>query len=446
MKMNGPVDFLLDFKLVLLTCICPLIFISPAHGAQHINLASGTLDVGASLRFRYEYLDQYNIKKYSTEKSDTALLSRLRLELRYRLPNGLGFFIQGQDARFWFSEDIHKSDFIQSCPYYNSLDLRKAYVEWHSIGQSPLGFKLGRQAIFYGDKRIFGPGEWGNVVRYAWDAAKLMWRTPYLDLDLVYGRRVLYLWDEFDDAHYDYDLYSLYGQIKCIRNHQADIFIIIKSDDDNLTKGESVTGDILVRTIGFYGKGKLKQADYSMVIAFQSGNYGKDDIRALGFSAETGYTLAHRFKPRFSVLLTYGSGDDDPNDGVYETFDGVFGAVDAYFGRMNLFSWMNIMDFQAGFEFQPMNGLKIRSDYHHFWLNEKEDAWYFSNGKKMRLDADGSSGSDLGREVDLICKYRVNDHIEMMIGCGVFLPAEFIEKTGTHKDAKWVFTQMILSL
>jgi len=40
----------------------------------------------------------------------------------------------------------------------------------------PLSFKAGRQRIFYGDKRIFGPEQWGNTGRWIWDAIKFSYK------------------------------------------------------------------------------------------------------------------------------------------------------------------------------------------------------------------------------------------------------------------------------
>ena len=445
---------MINTRPIMRTCItCLLLFLSvcvcrsadPTHALRHVKVGPGTLEPGASLRLRYEYLDQFNVKKYGTGKSDNVLLSRLRLGLRYRLDRGPGLFVQAQDSRFWLSDDVDKHDYDRSCPYYNEFDLRQAYVEWHTIGGSALGFKMGRQAVSYGDNRLFGPGDWGNVGRYTWDAGKLLWRTKALDVDLIHGKRIQYLWNAFDDTHYDFDVYAAYAQLKSISEHKLDLFYVVKSDGVENTLGESGSGDLLVQTTGFYGNGHWRQVDYGATFAYQFGNFGNDDIRAFGLNAGLGYRLPYRFKPRLSLSLSYGSGDEDPNDGKHGTFDGVFGAIDKYYGRMNLFTWMNLVDWQTGLSLEPMPGVRVCLDYHRFRLAEKRDAWYFCNGKQMRRDETGSSGSNLGGEVDLICKYKVNRHVEIMAGYGHFFPGTFVKKTGTHKDAQWAFTQLLLS-
>jgi hypothetical protein len=414
---------------------------------RNIQWGPGTLDIGASLRWRFEVLDDFNIQKYGTDSSDQVLLNRVRLDLTYRLNQGPVLFLQGQDARFWFSDDIHTRNFTQSCPYYNEYDLRQAYVEWRTIGKSPLGVKLGRQGLSYGDNRIFGPGEWGNVGRYLWDAGKLLWQSDVLDVDLIYGRRVLYLWNEFDDTHYDDDVYAVYARIKSLGRHRLDLFYVLKdNNDDGSTSGESGIGRLQVQTLGFHGKGAWHQLDYAVTAAYQSGDFGKDDISAYALSTEVGYTFPHRITPRVSAGIDYSSGDKDPTDGDHNTFDAVFGSMDLYYGRMILFSWMNLVDYQTGLSVTPMKAMNVSLEYHWFRLAEKKDAWYYSNGKKMHWDKQGKSGSELSEEFDLICKYKVTAHLELMAGFGIFFPGTFIEKTGSYENAQWFFTQLELSL
>jgi hypothetical protein len=186
--------------------------------------------------------------------------------------------------------------------------------------------------------------------------------------------------------------------------------------------------------------------DYTLTAACQFGNFGKDDIRAYGLATEAGYTFSCRMKPRIAAAVTYASGDEDPSDGDHNTFDGVFGAVDKFYGRMNLFSWMNLVDWQTGLSITPVKGVNVSLDYHWFRLAEKKDAWYYCNGKKMRWDKRGASGSTLGEELDLICKYRVNTWLELMAGYGIFFPGAFVENTGTHENAQWFFTQLQLNI
>jgi len=410
-----------------------------------IGIGPGELDLGGRLRYRYEYQDNFSVQKYGAGQTDPILLMRTRISLGYRLPQKARFFVQFQDARYALS-DLRRDNFGPSCPYWDELDLRQAFFEWRGIGNAPLGFKIGRQTIYYGDNRIFGPGDWGNVGRYTWDGGRILGRTSIVDVDVFTAQRILYLKDEFDSDHYPYKVYAAYGQIKSIPKHKVDVFYIVKWDSDKTTKGKTGLGELLVNTVGFYGKGRWKRLDYAGTLAYQFGDYGKDTIRAFGLNAEAGYTLIDFWSPRLVASLSYASGDRDPNDGTYGTFDGVFGAIDMYYGRMNLFSWMNLMDVQVGVSIKPMEKMKISLDYHNFSLAQKKDAWYYCTGKKMRWDPTGSSGSSLGDEIDLVWQYQIHPRIGLMAGCAAFFPGDFVEATGSYANAYWAFGQLMIKI
>jgi hypothetical protein len=77
-------------------------------------------------------------------------------------------------------------------PYYTMnpneefFEIYDAYVEYNQLLKD-LSVKLGRQKIFYGDSRIFGPGEWGNTGRWTWDALKISYKRGENFIDVFAG-------------------------------------------------------------------------------------------------------------------------------------------------------------------------------------------------------------------------------------------------------------------
>ncbi len=57
------------------------------------------------------------------------------------------------------------------------------------LSHSRLGGLIG---VHYSDNRIWGPGEWGNVGRYTWDAAKLIVETDLAEVHGIFANRVEY--------------------------------------------------------------------------------------------------------------------------------------------------------------------------------------------------------------------------------------------------------------
>jgi hypothetical protein len=115
-------------------------------------------------------------------------------------------------------------------------------------------------------------------------------------------------------------------------------------------------------------------------------------------------------------------------------------------GRMNLFSWMNLIDVQIGVSVKPVEKMKISLDYQNFSLARKKDAWYYSNEKKMRWDSTGASGSSLADEIDLVWRYQIHPRIDLMAGCAAFFPGDFVKATGSDDNAYWAFGQIMIKI
>jgi hypothetical protein len=410
--------------------------------AKDIELGPGKLDIGLNVRSRYEYQDNFNVLHYGTGTHDDVLLMRSRLSFDYKLPDEAHVFVEFQDARYWLSR-LERGDFSGPCSYQDDFDLRQAYLEWKHIGGSPWGVKLGRQILLYADGRVFAPAEWGNVGNYWWDAAKLYFDTDALQVDAFYAERVISDPLRWNDEHYPYHIGALYAQIKQLPV-KLDAFYVVKYDDAGATKGESGTDDEARHTVGVYSaRPEGKGWDYTFVAAGQFGQYGRDDLRAVGLVARGGYTFDAPWSPRLGVEMDYASGDSDPQDGVTETFDSIFGKNDIPYGWMNVVSLRNLEDYSVTFSVQPANPLKLMAEFHCFRLANDRDAWYWVSGKAERRDRTGAAGGDLGQELDLIARWQVNKEMELLVGYAHFWPGGFIHNTGgNHSALNWAFAQL----
>ena len=416
---------------------------------KDIAFGPGKLSTDLSVRSRYEHYGNYNVKKFGTDENDPLLLLRTRLGLEYRLNkpakgSAARFYLQFQDARHWLS-DLDRQDFTPTCPHFDQLDIRQAYVDWQKIAGTPLGLKLGRQSICYADKRIFGPGDWGNVGRYWWDAAKVTLDTDIAQVDFLYGQRIIQETVSRDERHFDFDMLGAYARIKNLP-FKLHGFYVLRYNDHGDVQGEDGPGDHRRHSVGLHADGKRDGWDFGGTLVGQFGKKGADEICAFGGNARLGYTFDAPWKPRLGAEFTYASGDDDPNDGRCGTFDGVFGAIDSLYGRMNLFSWMNLEDYQLSAGIQPCKGLKLSADYHLFRLASDNDGWYWCNGKPARHVPGGGAARTVGSEIDLLAKWEISDHWALFVGYAHFFPGPFVDNSkGNHDDADWVFAQVTFS-
>jgi hypothetical protein len=409
---------------------------------KDIKAGPGKLDLGLSVRARYEYLDNFNILHYGTGADDDVLLLRTRLSADYRFTDQAHTFVEFQDARYWYS-DLSLADFGRSSSYYDQFDLRQAYLEWQHIGESPFGVKLGRQIMLYGDRRVFAPAEWGNVGNFWWDAAKLYYDTDVVQLDAFYAQRVLSEPKDWNFDHWPYHVGLVYARFKQVPV-RLDAFYVAKHDWSGSAKAESGTGNETRHTFGLFSERPAgKGWDYGFFAAGQLGESGRDDIRACGVIARGGYTFKPTGKPRVGFEFNYASGDRDPNDGVAGTFDGIFGAMDIPYGWMNVVSWINLEDYVLNVSVQPAKSLKLGVDYHYFRLAQVRDAYYWVNGKPERRDPTGQAGQDLGHELDVILRWQVNKELELLFGYARFFAGNYVLNTpGNDSDANWAFAQM----
>ena len=413
---------------------------------KDMRLGPATFDFGGQARLRYEYDDGFTIKGYAPGGHDQLLLERVRLDLSARFWERPRLFLQLQDAHPFLTR-LGESDFPQSSPIEDTLDIRQLYVEWLRIGDSPVGFRAGRQQISYGDQRVFGPGNWGNTGRFAWDAVMLKLDTAWLETDLWVGKYLQYKTDVWPDRPIgDFLTFVNYTQIKKLP-FRLDLFYVLKYDSSGKIAGESGTGNLLSHTLGVQAEGTAFDVlDASATFAAQLGRYGQDTLRAFGANGRLGVTAPVAWKPRLGAQYTWGSGDSNPTDGVHGTFDGVYGGRDIFFyGYLNLFFWANLRDAEVDFSVKPHRSLTFYVEYHHFTLDQPTDAWYTTGLKAYRRDPGGRSGLTLGDELDFRVAWTLWNHLELMGGYGRFFPGAFVKNTGPATPANWYFAQAAYS-
>jgi len=405
-----------------------------------------TLSLGGALRLRYEFTDNFTLKWYGRGEGDGYLLERLWIDADFRFGDVARTFIRFQDARVW-DYSLPREAF-KSHPQHDEAELHEAFIELKGSPQLPLGVKVGRQRIYYGDNRIFGPATWANTGRWVWDAAKLLYASPEgkFMADAFYGRTVIHYPEDFNLEHrHEFEGYGVYSTIDAMPEITLDLFYVGKRDDHLSTTGESgPAGKLNIHNVGLRVGGKaLKSWDYGATFVRQFGDWGPDDIEAWGAHAGIGYTFPScPWQPRLGLDLAYGSGDSDPQDGKHESFDTIFGARDKLYGRMNLFNWKNLENWQFSLTTKPIKKkLKVRLDYHLFYLAEERDAWYGPE-PKARRDREGTSGDEVGQEFDLTVSYKVSQSLRLMGGYCHFFAGDFIENTGPSDDADWVFLQV----
>ncbi len=445
--------------LLILMVITPAVFFSldsPSSCFGFTKRGEDRLVLWGSVRFRYEVQDNFNIRSYGEapvagESDDNFTLGRLRLGFRYSPVKNLILSAGIQHALVWGlafkDEDFFNAKFNREHnPYKDKWEPYNTYMELRNILSQPLSIKAGRQLITYGDKRVFGPGQWGNSGKWLWDAVKAKYKWGQGFIDAYYGKTIIHDPGVVSISHrHGYDSVGFYGHFDIPVPGCAFIvepFAMTKKDNHNRYRGEDGTpGDLDTYYVGarafFSTQGGL---DLDITYVTQNGDLASDDVDAYGYHVLAGYHARRLpLRPFFSTEYSYGSGDSDPLDGKHETFDAAFGARDTMYGRMNLFQWKNIKDAQVNLGLVPYSKVHIKLEYHKFWLAEKKDAWYL-NPKAYR-DKSGNSGGEVGREFDVVAKLDLPAGNQVQVGYGHFWPSGFAKRLASDDEANWIFVQ-----
>ena len=144
-----------------------------------VTSAAETLRINGDVRYRFEYEDNFNQKFYGKnppkgDSDDAFLLQRIRIGFVLKVHEHVLLSAGLQDSRAYgvaLPDDAFYNSRLglQNNPNKDYFEPFDTYLELQDLFGRQITLKGGRQIIAYGDKRIFGPGEWGNTGRYIWD-------------------------------------------------------------------------------------------------------------------------------------------------------------------------------------------------------------------------------------------------------------------------------------
>jgi hypothetical protein len=168
-----------------------------------------------------------------------------------------------------------------------------------------------------------------------------------------------------------------------------------------------------------------------------------ENIRALGYTAEIGYTLnKNPWKPRISLFYGYASGDNLANPTTSGTKPSGASSTDFTDNRFERFygfqrPWSaqdyvvfeNISSPKARLEFRPHKDLRVDLGYSWYWLASGSDRYYRANaGAGTSRDYTEKYGSHIGNEVDIRARYAATKLTEFTVGYSYFKAGTFTEK------------------
>lgn len=399
---------------------------------------SEKIKYGGEVRLRGEFYQNFdfdfrrNVNRFPVD-DDEFYLTRTRLFLDMPFNERLRFYLKVQDSHIEESEYPERRINFPASVWEDRFDLYEAFLDVKPLDGTDLTFRLGRQELSYGDERLIGSLDWGNLGR-TFQGGKAIFKHNSMQLDLFFANVVIPEDGHLNNSDTDDDFYGAYWTIQDLIPHTLSHLYFLVRDIDEMESE--------VYTYGTRHEGAKGPVDYEMEFAYQSGEFQDFDHRAWAATVEGGYTFKKLpMSPRFGLEGSFASGDKNPDDRDHETFENLFPTNHKFYGYMDLFSWKNLTNAVIKASIKPHEKVKVSLDFHFFFLNDVDDAWYNAAGKVFRRDPTGKADKHVGNELDFTVKWDINKHFYLWSGYSHFFPGEFIDDTGADDPADWFFLQ-----
>jgi hypothetical protein len=353
---------------------------------------------------------------------DTFVEHRARLSLRGSVYGRVGFLLEYQDVRGWGTE----RNTVTTEPF---TGLHQGFVDVRATKW--LSLRLGRQELSYGEDRLLGSLDWAMSAR-AFDGGFLRLDFGPVTVDvfgmLVRERAVL---TDTSGARLPNDgseLYGIYGRWRPSKKGGLDLYALgLVNDPTTLQTGPR--GARGIATLG--GRGFLHVGPFSLIAegayqvgtALELGTNLAGDVRAWALAARASYTAPLWGNPYVAFELSRASGDGDPSDGEYRTFNQLFPTAHLHLGYMDYVAWQNVQGYRGSVGWRPL-GAHVWVDVHHFRMVEPRGAWFDAAGRVF-VGADPlRTAASMGTEMDISFTLPVHKHLAVAGAYGIFFPGD----------------------
>jgi hypothetical protein len=393
------------------------------------------LKIGFEERIRYE---DRSGQAFGKDPDLSTGLVRNRFSLSYKPSSALKFAAMVQDSR------TPGYGPRATASVRDTADLQEAYIELFPDRKTGFGMSAGRAMINYGEARLIGSPQWGNVAR-TWDHARVYYRFGGIRLELLAVSPVKVRMDDFNRPVAGDRIFGTYNTIALPRKVQADVYFLRHDQNrpGGFTGGSRLaeTDRLRVNTFGGRLTGPLfLGAKYSLEGALQTGKIGAADHRAGAWFSGISRRWTVGAKPLdLSAEYKYASGADNPADTRRSgTFDQLYPANHDKFGHQDLFGWRNIHNVRSLATLGVTKQLAMNFMYSNSWLASVRDSLYSGPGKSIARSAAGTAGRHVGQEADVFATFKYG-RLQFGGGYGRFFAGEFIRKTTPGVSPTYVY-------
>lgn len=381
-----------------------------------------------SLKLTFEQRGRYEARTGSAFGKDVDVatgLFRTRLGLTYTPIKWLKVSGMVQDSRApWYGAGAPNS-------MRDRTDLHEGYLE---IFKNGFGVAAGRAMLNYGEGRLIGTPQWGNVSR-TYDHARMYWRSPKVQVEMLMVSPVKVRIGEFNRPVLGDHVWGAYNAFPNFYKKNLLEAYVLRRDQNRpggftAGSGKDGTDKLGINTFGFRLAGPASHGmKYSLEAAHQKGKIGPADLSASAwFSGLSRRWSIGRRTLDLSAEYKYASGTKNPADLKHSgTFDQLYATNHDKFGHQDLFGWRNIHNVRSLATLGVTKNFAINFLYDNYWLANLKDAVYNGSGKLIARSATGTAGRHVGQETDIYGAYK-HGHFTFGAGYGRFFSGQFIQK------------------
>jgi hypothetical protein len=327
---------------------------------------------------------------------------RTRLGVNGRFDEGMGFFVQIQDVRYW-GEEYGTRD-----PSADALDVHQVYFEVDSFPGAGGTLRVGRQEFHMAEGRLIASPQWGQGGQ-SFDGVRWTRRIRGANLDFVYFRTREGSADQHDSSA---DLTAAWVALPETPLGSFDFLAIHDRSAEESATAQSTVGSIW----------KLHSGPFSFRAQgmCQFGERAGSDVSAFLVAAAGTMTLADG-KGAVTVWYDHLSGDDHSGDGETGAFSTLYAARHRFYGRGDFFrifpedtGSLGLRDAAIKLAVSPTPLLQLNLDLHTF----------------RTAEIGTLSSRHLAEEIDLWIHYRFRDVMNVEAGYSLTWAGAAMEELG----------------
>lgn len=385
--------------------------------------AKFTKSTGSKLKLSFEertrWEERYGVS-FGKDANQQDMLSRLRIGMEYHPASWFTVSGMGQDSRAaFYGKPVPAT-------LRDTMDLHESWIAI-TPPKSPFSFSAGRRMLNYGETRIIGVPQWGNVAR-TYDHGRFRYATKRIAWDALMVSPVVVQSDAFNTPKLGNRIWGTYLVASSLwEGASVDAYILRHSQ--NGIGGWKGAGTLGVNSFGSRIYGPLpKKFSYSLEAIGQTGHLGLQDQRAYAWYGSLSRTVpVGRLPLDLSVEYKQASGSRKGSDHS-ATFDQLSPANHDKFGHEDLFGWRNIRTFKTTETLRLNKATTLNLMYTDHHLFSSTDGLYNGSGSQISISSKGTAGTHVGQELDVFTVYKYGPHT-FSAGFGHFFKGEFVTHT-----------------